>query len=101
MDNNKLKIFEDKKVRTYWDEQEEKWYFSVVDVCEVLAESTNPRKYWQKLKERLAAEGNETATNCRQLKMLAVDGKMRSTDACNTEQLLHLIQSILSERAEP
>ena len=101
MDNSKLKIFEDKKVRTHWDADEEKWYFSVIDVCEILAESTNPRKYWQKLKERLVAEGNETATNCRRLKMLAADGKMRLTDACGTEQLLRLIQSIPSKKAEP
>jgi hypothetical protein len=100
-ENNKIQLFEDKKIRTYWDEKEMQWYFSVVDICEVLAESTNPRKYWQKLKERLTIEGNETATNCRQLKMQAFDGKMRLTDCCTTEQLLRLIQSIPSKKAEP
>ena len=101
MNEEKLKVFEDKRVRTHWDSEVEKWYFSVVDVCEVLAESTNPRKYWQKLKERLVAEGNETATNCLRLKMLAPDGKMRMTDVLDTEQLLRLIQSIPSKKAEP
>jgi len=101
MEESKIKIFEETRVRTHWDEKEEKWYLSVIDVCEVLAESKNPRKYWQKLKERLVTEGNETATNCRRLKMLAPDGKMRMTDACDTEQLLRLVQSIPSKKAEP
>jgi len=77
MDDNNIKLFENERIRTAWDEEKQKWYFSVIDVCEILAESTNPRKYWQKLKERLNAEGNETATSCRQLKMFASDGKMR------------------------
>ena len=100
-ENNKIKVFDDKKIRTIWDEESEQYFFSVVDVCEVLAESTNPRKYWQKLKERLLAEGNETATNCRQLKMLATDDKMRMTDVLDTTQLLRLVQSIPSKKAEP
>jgi len=94
MDNNKLKIFEDKKVRTHWDEQEEKWYFSVVDVCEVLAETDRPRKYWGDLKLKLKAEGSELSDFIGQLKMQASDGKMRLTDVLDTEQLLRLIQSI-------
>jgi hypothetical protein len=101
MDDKGIKIFENKRVRTTWDEEREEWLFSVVDICEILAESTNPRKYWQKLKERLNAEGNETATNCRQLKMLAPDGKMRLTDVADTKQVLRLVQSIPSPKAEP
>jgi hypothetical protein len=83
-----VKLFESKKVRTAWNEQEEEWYFSVVDVVEVLTDSPNPRKYWSVLKTRLKQEGNETATNCSQLKMLMADGKMRLTDVANTEQIL-------------
>lgn len=90
-----------KKVRTVWDDEQEKWYFSIVDVVSILTESTDGRKYWNKLKQRLKEEGNETVTNCHQLKMQAVDGKMRLTDVADTEQLLRLIQSIPSPKAEP
>ena len=96
-----LKLFEEKKVRTVWDDEQEKWYFSIVDVVSILTESTDGRKYWSKLKQRLKEEGNETVTNCHQLKMQAVDGKMRLTDVADTEQLLRLIQSIPSPKAEP
>ena len=99
-----IKIFEEKKVRTVWDDEEEKWYFSIVDVCWVLAESKDyqtARKYWNKTKQRLKEEGNETVTNCHQLKMRAWDGKMRPTDVADTEQLFRLIQSIPSKKAEP
>ena len=98
---HKIQLFEDKKVRTVWDDQEEKWYFSIVDVCGVLAESDNPQVYWRVLKSRLKKEGNETVTNCNALKMLAPDGKMRSTDVADMEQLFRLIQSIPSKKAEP
>ena len=98
---HKIQLFEEKKVRTVWDEQEEKWYFSIVDVCAVLTESENPQAYWRKLKQRLKAEGNETVTNCHALKMLAADGKMRLTDVADTEQLFRIIQSIPSSKAEP
>ena len=96
-----LKLFEEKKVRTVWDDEQEKWYFSIVDVVSILTESTDGRKYWNKLKQRLKEEGNETVTNCHQLKMQAVDGKMRLTDVADTKQLLRLIQSIPSPKAEP
>jgi prophage antirepressor-like protein len=98
-----IQIFEDKRVRTAWDDQEEKWYFSIVDVCEVLTgcDYQTARKYWKVLKGRLKKEGNETVTNCYQLKMLAPDGKMRSTDVADTEQLFRLIQSVPSKKAEP
>ena len=96
-----LKLFEEKKVRTVWDDEQEKWYFWIVDVVSILTESTDGRKYWNKLKQRLKEEGNETVTNCHQLKMQAVDGKMRLTDVADTEQLLRLIQSIPSPKAEP
>ena len=96
-----LQLFEQKKVRTVWDDQEEKWYFSIVDVCGVLTESPNPRNYWKVLKHRLAKEGNETVTNCNQLKLLAEDGKKRLTDVADTEQLFRIIQSIPSPKAEP
>ena len=96
-----LKRFEEKKVSTVWDDEQEKWYFSIVDVVSILTESTDGRKYWNKLKQRLKEEGNETVTNCHQLKMQAVDGKMRLTDVADTEQLLRLIQSIPSPKAEP
>ena len=96
-----LKLFEEKKVRTVWDDEQEKWYFSIVDVVSILTESTDGRKYWNKLKQRLKEEGNETVTNCHQLKMQAVDGKMRLTDVADTEQLIRLIQSIPSPKAEP
>lgn len=96
-----VKIFEEKKVRTLWDDETEEWYFSVVDVIKILTDSPNPRKYWSVLKVRLKKEGNETATNCSQLKMLSADGKMRLTDVATTEQLFRLIQSIPSPKAEP
>jgi len=96
-----LKLFEDTKIRTAWNEEEEEWYFSIVDVVGVLSESKDPAAYWRKLKQRLKEEGNETVTNCHVLKMKAVDGKMRKTDVANTEQLLRIIQSIPSPKAEP
>jgi len=96
-----IKLFEEKKVRTVWDDKQEKWYFSVVDVVSVLTDSSNPTAYWRKLKQRLREEGNETVTNCHGLKMRASDGKMRLTDVADTEQLLRLIQSIPSPKAEP
>ena len=101
---NQIKLFEEKKVRAVYDDVEEKWYFSIVDVCGVLTESKDPltaRKYWNKLKQRLKEEGNETVTNCHQLKLQAADGKMRKTDVADTEQLFRLIQSIPSPKAEP
>jgi len=96
-----IQLFEEKKVRTVWDDEEEKWYFSIIDTVAVLTDSTNPTAYWRKLKQRLKAEGNETVTNCHGLKMLAPDGKMRQTDVADTEQLFRLIQSIPSPKAEP
>lgn len=96
-----IQKFEERSIRTAWDEEREEWYFSVVDVIAVLTESINPAAYWRKLKQRLKAEGNETVTNCHGLKMRATDGKMRVTDVANTEQLLRLIQSIPSPKAEP
>jgi len=96
-----IKIFEDKKVRTIWDEEHEKWYLSIVDVIAVLTDSPNPQVYWRVLKKRLKDEGNETVTNCNALKMPAPDGKMRLTDVADTEQLFRLIQSIPSPKAEP
>ena len=96
-----IKIFEDTKIRTSWNEDEEDWYFSVVDVIEALTESVDPTAYWRKLKQRLKAEGNETVTNCHALKMTAKDGKQRLTDVVNTKELLRLIQSIPSKKAEP
>lgn len=96
-----MKLFEDKKVRTVWDDETEEWYFSVVDVVGVLTDSTDSRKYWNKLKQRLKEEGNETVTNCHQLKLRASDGKMRLTDVATTEQMFRLIQSIPSPKAEP
>ena len=98
---NKIQLFEQKQVRTVWDEKQEKWYFSIVDVISILTESTDGRKYWNKLKQRLKEEGNETVTNCHQLKMRAADDKMRMTDVADTEQLFRLIQSIPSPKAEP
>ena len=95
------KIFEEKKVRTVWDDKEEKWYFAIVDVIEVLTESTNPQTYWRVLKNRLKKEGNETVTNCNAFKLRAADGKMRLTDIADTEQFFRLIQSIPSPKAEP
>ena len=98
---NEIKLFEDKKVRTLWDVEQEKWYFSIVDVIAVLTESPNPQVYWRVLKKRLKDEGNESVTNCNALKMPAHDGKMRFTDVADTEQLFRLIQSIPSPKAEP
>ena len=85
-----IKIFSQKQIRTHWDEEQEKWYFSIVDVVRVLTESENPQVYWRVLKKRLLAEGNETVTNCNGLKMQAPDGKMRLTDVADTEQLFGL-----------
>ena len=99
--HNKIQLFEEKKVRAIWDDEAEKWYFSVVDAIAVLTESVDPTAYWRKLKQRLKEEGNETVTNCHGLKMLAPDGKMRKTDVADTEQLFRLIQSIPSPKAEP
>ena len=96
-----LQLFEERKVRTVWDDEEEKWYFSIVDSIAVLTDSIDPTSYWRKLKQRLKAEGNETVTNCHGLKMKAIDGKMRMTDVADTEQLFRLIQSIPSPKAEP
>jgi len=98
---NAIKIFEQKQVRTHWDEEQEKWYFAVVDVIAILSNSENPQVYWRVLKKRLLEEGNETVTNCNGLKMEAADGKMRMTDVADTEQLFRLIQSIPSPKAEP
>ncbi len=102
--NESIKLFEEKQIRTAWDEAEEKWYFSIVDVVSVLTDQPDhlrARKYWNKLKQRLKEEGNETVTDCHQLKMRAQDGKNRQTDVADTEQLLRLIQSIPSKKAEP
>lgn len=101
MDQDKIKLFEDQPIRTAWDEEQEEWYFSVIDVVGVLTESNDAAAYWRKLKQRLKAEGNETVTNCHSLKMVAADGKRRMTDVATTEQLLRLIQSIPSKKAEP
>lgn len=95
------KLFEDRKIRTVWDDKEEKWYFSIVDVVAALTDSENPQTYWRVLKNRLKKEGNETVTNCNALKLRAADGKMRLTDVADTEQLFRLIQSIPSPKAEP
>lgn len=96
-----IKLFEEKKVRTLWDDKEEKWYFSIVDVVTVLTDSVDAQAYWRKLKQRLRQEGNETVTNCHGLKMTAADGKKRMTDVATMEQLLRIIQSIPSPKAEP
>ena len=96
-----VKVFEDRKIRSLWDDSVEEWYFSIVDVVAVLTDSVNPTAYWRKLKERLKKEGNETVTNCHTLKMRAVDGKMRTADCATAEQLFRLIQSIPSPKAEP
>jgi hypothetical protein len=96
-----IKLFNQKQVRCHWDNEKEKWYFSIVDVVEVLTESVDAGAYWRKLKERLKKEGNETVTNCHSLKMIAADGKMRFTDVADTEQLFRLIQSVPSPKAEP
>ena len=96
-----IKLFQDRRVRVHWDEDREKWYFSIIDVIGILTESKNPRKYWSVLKTRLKKEGSEVATNCSRLKLQASDDKMRQTDIADTEQLLRLIQSIPSPKAEP
>jgi hypothetical protein len=98
---NAIQLFEDKKVRTLWDAEQEKWYISIVDVIEVLTNSPNARKYWSVLKTRLKAEGSQLTTNCSQLKMQAADGKYYKTDVADVEQLFRLIQSIPSPKAEP
>lgn len=96
-----LRLFESENIRAHWDAERELWYFSIVDVVAVLTGSADPAAYWRKLKQRLKAEGNETVTNCHGLKMTAVDGKSRLTDVADTEQLLRLVQSIPSPKAEP
>ena len=102
MTNHQIpKLFEDKKIRTVWDDEQEKWYFSIVDVVGVLTDSVNATAYWRKLKQRLKQEGNETVTNCHALKLRAADGKMRLADVADTEQLFRIIQSIPSPKAEP
>ena len=99
---NEVKLFEQQKVRTHWDEKEEKWYFSIIDVISILTESVNPRDYWFKMKVRVKTEdGLELSTVCRQLKMKATDDKMRETDVAETQVLLRIIQSIPSPKAEP
>ena len=99
--NDKIQLFEDKRIRTAWDEEKEEWYFSIVDVVAVLTDSPNPQTYWRVLKKRLKDEGNETVTSCNTLKMTAADSKRRLTDVADTEQLLRIIQSIPSPKAEP
>ena len=99
--NDKIQLFEDKRIRTAWDSEREEWYFSIVDVISVLTDSKDPPAYWRKLKQRLRAEGNEAVTNCHGLKMTAADGKRRLTDVADTEQLLRIIQSVPSPKAEP
>ena len=101
MKNDAIKIFDGRQVRAVWDEQDEKWLFSVVDTISVLTDSANPQVYWRVLKKRLGDEGNQTVTNCNGLKMMASDGRMRMTDVADTEQLFRLIQSIPSPKAEP
>ncbi|OFX52727.1 MAG: antirepressor [Bacteroidetes bacterium GWA2_30_7] len=96
-----IKLFNAQKIRTHWDDKNEKWYFSIVDIIGVLTESVDSHAYWRKLKQRLKEEGNETVTNCHALKMLAADGKNRLTDVADTEQLFRLIQSVPSPKAEP
>lgn len=98
---NKIQLFEQKQVRTLWDDEQEKWFFSIVDVIGILTNSPNPRKYWSVLKTRLKKEGSELTTNCSQLKMRSADGKSYMTDVADTEQLFRLIQSIPSPKAEP
>ena len=101
MEDNSIKLFESKQIRTAWDEEQEKWYFSVVDVIEVLTDTDRPRKYWSDLKSKLQKEGSEVSEKIGQLKMKSSDGKMRLTDVADSEQLLRLIQSIPSKKAEP
>lgn len=99
--DNKIQLFENQPIRTAWNEELEEWYFSIIDVVAVLTESKDANAYWRKLKQRLIKDGNETVTNCHALKMKAADGKRRLTDVANTEQLLRIIQSIPSKKAEP
>ena len=99
--NDKIQLFEDKRIRTAWDAEKEEWFFSVVDVVAVLTDSKDPAAYWRKLKQRMREEGSETVTNCHGLKMTAADGKKRLTDVADTEQLLRIIQSVPSPKAEP
>lgn len=99
--DSSIKLFEDKRVRLVWDDEHEEWFFSIIDIVRILSESDNPRKYWSVLKTRLKAEGSQLATNCSQLKMKAEDGKMRLTDVADTKNILRLIQSIPSPKAEP
>ncbi len=99
--DNSVVLFQNKKIRRYWDEEKEVWYFSVVDVVEILTKSGNPRKYWSVLKTRLKKEGSQVATICSRLKLTASDGKMRITDVADTETLLRLVQSVPSKKAEP
>lgn len=103
MNNQKstIKIFEEQKVRSLWDDETEQWYFSIVDVVVILTDSVNPTAYWRKLKQRLKNEGNQTVTDCHGFKMMAPDGKMRMTDCVGIEPLFRLIQSIPSPKAEP
>lgn len=101
LEKKSIQLFENQKIRVAWDAEQEEWYFSIVDVVGVLTDSTDPTAYWRKLKQRLKAEGNESVTNCHALKMQAADGKNRLTDVANTEQLLRIIQSIPSKKAEP
>ncbi len=101
MNQDKIQLFDNQPIRTAWDEENEEWYFSIVDVVGALTESRSPTAYWRKLKQRLKDEGNETVTNCHGLKMLSQDGKRRLTDVANTEQLLRIIQSVPSKKAEP
>ncbi len=96
-----IKLFQSQRVRTYWDKIEEKWYFAIIDIIEILTESTKPRDYWYRLKKRERENGIELSTNCRQFKMKAKDGKMRETEIADTETLLRIIQSIPSPKAEP
>lgn len=98
---DQVQLFEEKKVRSVWDDEAEEWYFSLADVAGLLSDSSNPQAYWRKLKERLKKEGNETVTNCHALKLLSPDGKRRMADVGNTEQVLRLVQSIPSPKAEP
>lgn len=99
--NSQIQVFENQPIRTAWDNENEEWYFSIVDVIRVLTESKDPNAYWRKLKQRLKEEGNQTVTNCHALKMRAQDGKQRLTDVATTAQLLRLIQSLPSPKAEP
>ena len=99
--NDKIQLFEDKRIRTAWDEEKEEWFFSIVDVIAVLTDSKDPAAYWRKLKQRMREDGSETVTNCHGLKMTAADGKKRLTDVADTEQLLRIIQSVPSPKAEP